>query len=122
MVQNKGLVFRQIPVGLPKVGQDLVLETRDFDPEQVPPEGGITTKNYYVSYDPYMRGRLRDAKIKSYAPAFELGAVVNNHGIARVLKSAVDRFKPGDLIVSVGIGMEECVPPPSHTRRAVTRD
>lgn len=36
MVQNKGLVFKQVPVGLPVAGKDLVVETREFDLEAAP--------------------------------------------------------------------------------------
>jgi len=53
MVQNKGVIFKQVPNGLPVAGQDLVVEKREFDLDQAPPSGGVTTKNFYVSFDPY---------------------------------------------------------------------
>lgn len=52
MVQNKALIFKKVPTTLPKVGEHLTIETREFDPEQAPPQGGITTKNHYISFDP----------------------------------------------------------------------
>lgn len=53
MVQNKGLIFKEVPVDWPVEGKDLVIETRDFDLDTEPPQDGITTKNFYVSFDPY---------------------------------------------------------------------
>jgi NADPH-dependent curcumin reductase CurA len=104
MVQNKGLVFKQVPEGWPKPGQDLVIESRDFDLEQNPPEGGVTVKNYYASFDPYMRGKMRPANVKSYSEPFQLGQPITNRVIAKVLKSNSDKYQKGDLIISSDIG------------------
>jgi len=100
MVQNKGLIFKNIPDGWPKPGHDLVIETRDFDLSQPPPSGGLVVKNHYVSFDPYQRGRMRSPEIKSYSPPFTLGAPITNRGISTVLKSDNDRFKEGDVVIS----------------------
>jgi len=101
MVQNKGLVFKKIPSGWPVPNQDLVIEDRGFDLDQEPPQGGLTIKNFYVSFDPYQRGRMRDPSVKSYAPPFQLGEPISNRGISKVIKSGTDKFKPGDVIVSM---------------------
>ncbi|KAF7902868.1 hypothetical protein EAF00_002770 [Botryotinia globosa] len=98
MVQNKGLIFKQVPQGVPVAGKDLVVETREFDLDQAPPAGGITTKNLYASFDPYQRGRMRAAETKSYSPAFPLGQPINNSSLAKVIKSDNPKFQPGDLL------------------------
>ncbi|KAF7863781.1 hypothetical protein EAF04_006746 [Stromatinia cepivora] len=98
MVQNKGLIFKQIPQGFPVPGKDLVVETREFDIEQAPPAGGITTKNLYASFDPYQRGLMRSSEIKSYFPAYPLEKPITNSTIAKVIKSDNPKFQPGDLI------------------------
>jgi NADPH-dependent curcumin reductase CurA len=103
MVQNKGVIFKQVPNGWPVPGQDLAVEAREFDLEQTPPEGGITVRNYYASFDPYQRGRMRPAHIKSYSPAFELGKPITNRSIMKVIKSNTDKFQPGDVIISGGV-------------------
>ncbi|RAL59882.1 hypothetical protein DID88_000509 [Monilinia fructigena] len=87
MVQNKGLIFKQVPQGVPVPGKDLVVEVREFDLEQAPPAGGITTKNFYASFDPYQRGRMRAAEAKSYSPAFPLGQPINNNTVAKVINT-----------------------------------
>ena len=98
MVQNKGLIFKNPPSGWPVEGRDLVIETREFDFEQNPPENGLTTKNFYVSFDPYQRGRMRAPEKKSYSPPFTIGRPITNAAIATVIKSDHEKFKPGDLV------------------------
>jgi hypothetical protein len=98
MVQNKALIFKSIPNGLPVPGKDLVIESLDFDLEQAPPVGGITTKNFYASFDPYQRGRMRDSSKKSYSLPFMLGGPIGNNTVAKVLKSDCLKFQTGDLI------------------------
>ncbi|KAI4166035.1 MAG: hypothetical protein LQ342_000466 [Letrouitia transgressa] len=101
MMQNKGLIFKKIPTGWPVPGEHLAIEDRPFDLDAEPPQDGITTRNYYLSYDPYQRGRMRDPEIKSYTPAFELGKAITNYGIAKVLKSKNHKFKEGDIVVGM---------------------
>lgn len=94
---NKTFVFKKVPQGFPVPGQDLVIEDRPIDLGAVP-QGGLVLQNFVTSFDPYMRGRMRDASVKSYSPAFELGGPVNSTCIARVLKSDSPGFKEGDLV------------------------
>jgi NADPH-dependent curcumin reductase CurA len=70
MVQNKGLYYTAHPTGMPVVGEHLKVQSSDFDTEQAPPQGGITVKTNYVSFDPYQRGRMRKPEAKSYSPPF----------------------------------------------------
>ncbi|KAB2576206.1 putative nadp-dependent leukotriene b4 12-hydroxydehydrogenase protein [Lasiodiplodia theobromae] len=101
MVQNKSFIFKNPPVGVPKVGLDLTIEDLGFDQDAAPPAGGITLKNYYASLDPYQRARMRDPKIKSYFPAFQLDQPIDNNVVAKVLKSDNEKFKPGDIVVGM---------------------
>ncbi|KAI5211791.1 hypothetical protein AUEXF2481DRAFT_36934 [Aureobasidium subglaciale EXF-2481] len=99
MVQNKALIFKKVPSGLPVPGEHLTIESTEFDVDQAPPQGGFTVKNHYISFDPYQRGRMRDASSKSYSPPFALNKPVTNSGISTVLKSDNDKFKAGDVVV-----------------------
>lgn len=65
MVQNKSLVYKAVPTGLPEMGKHLAVETSDFDADSKLDDGSILVKILYISLDPYMRGRLRDPSIKS---------------------------------------------------------
>ena len=98
MVQNKGLIFKSIPTDWPVEGKDLTIEDRGFDLDTEPPKHGITTKNYYLSFDPYQRGRMRAPQVNSYAPPFELGKPITNAAVSKVLKSNNSKFKQGDIV------------------------
>ena len=87
-------------------GEHLTVEAREFDPSADPPQGGVITKNYYVSFDPYQRGRMRNPEIKSYSPPFTLGQPLTNRAVAKILKSSNEKFKEGDLVVGM-LGTEE---------------
>ena len=106
MVQNKGLIFKQVPKGWPVPGQDLVIEDRGFDLDTEPPNDGITTQNFYASFDPYQRGRMREPESKSYFAPFDLGKPIANSTVAKVLKSANSKFQEGDLVIGM-IPIEE---------------
>ena len=97
MAPNKTFVFQKIPTGLPVPGQDLVIESREIDLE-TPPKGGLILDVLYASFDPYLRGKMRDPSIKSYTPAFEQGSPVANATVSKVLKSDNPDYKVGDLV------------------------
>ncbi|CAI6339253.1 unnamed protein product [Periconia digitata] len=107
MVQNKGIIFKNVPEGMPVAGKDLVVEDRPFDLDQSIPEGGIIVKNLYASFDPYQRGRMRAANVKSYSAPFELGKPITNSALMKVLKSNSSKFSPGDLITTMGLSPTE---------------
>lgn len=107
MVQNKGLYYKKHPTGKPVAGEHLVIEDHPFDIEQAPPSGGITGKVHYVSFDPYQRGRMRPAEIKSYTPAFNLDKPITNAAIFTVLKSDNPKFKSGNLLYVGSANTEE---------------
>lgn len=106
MVQNKQVIFNKVPVGAPVAGQDLTVKSSEFDLEQAPPSGGVMVKNLYASFDPYQRGRMRDASIKSYSPPYELGKPINNGSISKILRSDNPKFQEGDLVTGM-ISTEE---------------
>jgi NADPH-dependent curcumin reductase CurA len=73
-VQNGRLLFKEIPKDFPVPGQTTVYDTSvSIDLDTVPLNGGILVKTLYLSVDPYLRGRMRDAKTRSYMSAFQLG-------------------------------------------------
>jgi NADPH-dependent curcumin reductase CurA len=62
--------------------------------------GQILVRQYYLSLDPYMRGRLSDAK--SYTKPQEVGAVMGGGSVGEVVESQNARFKVGDFVVGMG--------------------
>ena len=73
-------------------------------PVQAPAAGQILVRNEYLSVDPYMRGRMNDAK--SYVPPFRLGAVMDGGAVGRVVASAAEGFAVGDAVLH-GLGWRE---------------
>ena len=103
MVQNKGLIFKKAPEAWPVAGEHLAVEAREFDLDQQIPEGGLIVKNFYASFDPYQRGRMRDASKKSYSPPFEMNAPITNRCIFKVVKSNNQDFKEGEVLITLSI-------------------
>ncbi|TQV91312.1 NADP-dependent leukotriene B4 12-hydroxydehydrogenase [Cordyceps javanica] len=97
MAPNKTFIFKQIPKGVPVPGQDLAVESREIDLE-TPPKGGLVLEVLEASYDPYLRGRMRESSTKSYAAAFQVGEPITNATLSRVLKSDSPDFKQGDIV------------------------
>jgi NADPH-dependent curcumin reductase CurA len=69
-----------------------------------PADGQILVRNLVMSVDPYMRGRMDD--VKSYAPPFQVGAVMDGGAVGEVVESTVDGLKPGDTVLH-GLGWRE---------------
>lgn len=71
----------------------------NFSYESAPmPEPGpdeVLIKVHYMSLDPYMRGRMDDAK--SYAAPVPIGGTMEAGGVGEVISSNSDAFKPGDF-------------------------
>src|ERR1035437_9410912 len=58
----------------------------------------MLVRNLYMSVDPYMRGRMNDAK--SYVPPFELGKPLEGGAVGEVVESRAEGFKPGDAVTT----------------------
>ncbi|BGP12905.1 hypothetical protein JCM10213_005143 [Rhodosporidiobolus nylandii] len=98
MPSNASLYFNEPPHGEPIPGQTLKRVVDDaFESEKVQLDGGILVKTKALSLDPYMRGRMRDPKIKSYNQAFVLGEPLETLGVGEVIRSEHDSVKVGDL-------------------------
>lgn len=87
--------LRRRPAGLP-TAEDFAVVRRTL-PEPGP--GQVRVRNLYLSVDPYMRGRMSEAK--SYAPPYQIGAPLDGGAVGRVEASAHPRFTVGDLVLSM---------------------
>lgn len=66
--------------------------------------GQILVRNLYLSVDPYMRGRMSDAK--SYAPPYALGEPMFGGAVGRVVASRAEGIAVGDHVLH-GLGWRE---------------
>ncbi|RDW90170.1 MDR family NADP-dependent oxidoreductase [Aspergillus mulundensis] len=99
MATNKALIFKKIPDGYPVPGEHLGLEPAAYDANAAAPADGVFLQSLYTSFDPYMRGRMRSAEIKSYAPPFYLNQPIESATIAKVVRSNNASYKEGDLVI-----------------------
>jgi hypothetical protein len=85
----------------------------DFELKEIelPPlaDGMIRVRNRWLSVDPYMRGRMNDAK--SYVPPFQLNQPLEGGAVGEVVESRADGFAPGDLVQHMGGWRDEAVVP-----------
>ena len=63
-------------------------------------DGQVLVRNHFMSLDPYMRGRMNDAK--SYAVPQPLNAVMQGGTVGEVVASKNEHYKPGDKVVGFG--------------------
>jgi NADPH-dependent curcumin reductase CurA len=70
------------------------------EPVPTPGPGQIVVRHHYLSLDPYMRGRMSDAK--SYAAPQPLGETMVGGTVGEVVASENPRLKLGDLVVGMG--------------------
>ncbi|WP_057462422.1 NADP-dependent oxidoreductase [Pseudovibrio sp. POLY-S9] len=93
---NRQIVLAERPVGAPT--------SKNFRLEEAvipaPGEGEMLLRTVYLSLDPYMRGRMSDAK--SYADPVEIGDAMVGGTVSVVVKSNLKNFSEGDWVVSLG--------------------
>ena len=99
---NRQFVLASRPTGLPEESNFKLIETAI--PELK--DGEFLGRAMYLSVDPYMRGRISQAR--SYAAGVEIGGVMVAGGVARVVESKNPNFAVGD-IVDVYMGWQEYV-------------
>ena len=91
---NKVILLANRPVGKP-AASDFKFEDIDMPS---PEDGELLLKTTYVSVDPYLRGRMSDAK--SYVAPFDLNKPMSSAIIAEVTESRNPDFKVGDYITA----------------------
>lgn len=91
---NRQIILARRPVGAP---DDESLQMKLVDvPEPGP--GEMLLRTVYLSLDPYMRGRMSDAR--SYAEPIAIGDPIVGGTVSRVVRSNIEGFKPGDWVLS----------------------
>ena len=94
-VISREFQLNQRPAGMPTAAQ-FTLATKELAP--VGP-GQVLVKNQFLSVDPYMRGRMTDAK--SYVPPFELNVAMGGGAVGRVEESAHQDLPVGTFVLSM---------------------
>src|SRR5690606_5637794 len=95
---NRQILLASRPVGAPVPGNFQLVESA----LPLPGPGQMRLRNIWMSLDPYMRGRMSDAK--SYAEPLALGDVMPCGAVSWVEESNVEGFKAGDLVMCYTAG------------------
>jgi NADPH-dependent curcumin reductase CurA len=101
MTQNKAIVFKEAPAGMPENGKHLVLQDVGIDLSAIPPNGAII-RIIFASFDPYLRGRMRNKNVQSYFDAFDLNAPIETLLIGEVVKSSNAKIEVGAIVRTFG--------------------
>jgi NADPH-dependent curcumin reductase CurA len=91
---NLQVLLRRRPQGAP-VPEDFEIAE---GPAPEPAEGQILLRTRFLSLDPYMRGRMSEAK--SYARPVPVGGVMEGQGVGEVVASRHPGFRPGDTAMA----------------------
>jgi NADPH-dependent curcumin reductase CurA len=89
---NRQVRLKSRPVGEPSTDN---FELADA-PIPVPKDGEVLRRTIYLSLDPYMRGRMSDAK--SYATPVNIGDVMGAHTVSEVVESKNPAFAKGEYV------------------------
>jgi NADPH-dependent curcumin reductase CurA len=92
--KNRQFILASRPVGAPTAENFNLIDVEIPTPSQ----GEVLLRTVYLSLDPYMRGRMNDAK--SYTEPVAIGEVMVGGAVCRVEQSRNDNFQVGDLVVA----------------------
>jgi len=115
MSQNKQIHLDNRPVGEAVVSNFKLVVT------ETPPlkEGEVLVRQHYFSLDPYMRGRMNDAK--SYALPQALGETMGGGSVGEIVESRNAAYPVGSKVVCAGGWQEYCVVSPDPAQMRMLR-
>ena len=100
---NRQILLASRPQGEPNAENFKLVET----PVAPLADGQVLVRHHFLSLDPYMRGRMSDAK--SYAAPQPLNEVMIGGTAGEVVESRNPHFKAGDKVVGMGGWQEYAV-------------
>ncbi len=93
-MQNRRVLLASRPAGWVTEDNFRVEEA----PVPAPAEGEVLVKNLWLSLDPYMRGRMSDAR--SYVKGVDIGEVMVGQTVGEVVSSRNSSFREGDKVLT----------------------
>ena len=101
MTINKQILMKTRPVGMPKLTDFQIVESKIPEVRH----GEVLIKILWLSLDPYMRGRM--SKAKSYAASLNEGDVIVGGAVGKVISSKTHEYKEGDIAEGFTLGWQE---------------
>jgi NADPH-dependent curcumin reductase CurA len=102
------IVLRKRPVGEPRVDDFEVVHR----PIVQPGPDQVLVRTIFLSIDPYMRGRLSEAK--SYAEPIAIGGVMGGEGLGEVIASRSPHLAVGDVVQGTRLWQSHVVAEPKQ--------
>lgn len=98
---NEKVILKSRPEGLPE------LKNFDLKKEEITTleYGEVIIEVIWLSLDPYMRGRMSEAK--SYALPIEIGNVITGGGVGKIIESKCPKFNVGEIVEDFSIGWQK---------------
>ena len=93
-VTNRRVILAAHPVGFPQNTDFELIESSVPEPS----DGEVLLKTLYLSLDPYMRGRISQAR--SYAAGVEVGQTMVGGTVSLVTASRNPKYQCGDIVLS----------------------
>jgi len=91
---NRQILLKSRPVGMPTEDNFEITETPE---PEIKKEGEVILEARVISVDPYLRGRMNDAK--SYVPPFQIDEPISGGMVAKVLDSNDPDLQAGDFVL-----------------------
>jgi NADPH-dependent curcumin reductase CurA len=107
---NRQVTLTARPSGAPKESDFALVEGEAPEPG----DGEVLVRNLWLSLDPYMRGRMNDAR--SYVAPVALGEVMGAQAVGEVVESRSPHYAAGDVVLGF-FGWQEYATAPAHQLR-----
>jgi NADPH:quinone reductase len=91
-MKSEQIVLASRPHGLPS-SDNFRFEAKDLDKLK---DNEVLLKSWFISVDPYMRGRMND--VKSYSPSFQVNEPIAGGIVAKVVESRSKSLVEGDTV------------------------
>jgi NADPH-dependent curcumin reductase CurA len=91
-MKSEQIVLASRPYGLPS-SDNFRFEEKELDKLN---DNEVLLKSWYISVDPYMRGRM--SNVKSYVQSFQLDQPIVGSVVAKVIESKSKTFTEGDIV------------------------
>jgi NADPH-dependent curcumin reductase len=111
MAVNRRILLKSRPAAMPEPENFELSEA----PIPEPRDGEVLVRTLFLSLDPYMRGRMSDAR--SYATPVPIGGVMGGQTVNRVEASKDPNFAKGDIVTCYAGWQDYAALPGKHMRK-----
>ena len=101
LFNNVKVILKSRPSGFPKLENFDVVKEKINELEY----GQVIIEVIWLSLDPYMRGRMSQAK--SYASPIEIGEVITGGAVGQIVESRCPKFDVGNIVEGFTIGWQK---------------